>query len=27
MRDLWRLVAHRRGLDRKRPRVDREDVR
>lgn len=27
MRDLWRLVAHRRELDKKRPRVDREDVR
>jgi hypothetical protein len=26
MRDLWRLVAHRRELDRKRPRSHREDV-
>jgi hypothetical protein len=27
MRELWRLVAHRRDLDRKRQRSDREDVR
>jgi len=26
MRDLWRLVAHRRELDRRRPPVYREDV-
>ena len=27
MRDLWRLVARRRELDKKPPRVEREDVR
>ncbi len=27
MRDLWRLVAHRRELDRRRPLPSREDVR
>jgi hypothetical protein len=27
MRELWRLVAHRRELDRKRQRSEREDVR
>jgi hypothetical protein len=26
VKDLWRLVAHRRELDRRRPPVDREDV-